>query len=257
MDAVISGLDASALVLTTTCDQMRYAAAVLENRSDCPIFLFNVPSTWQTAQARGLYLDELKRLGRFLVRLGGNPPENADLAETMRTNEHACIADKDSLSRTQNEGISLAILGGPLMETDREIFDLVGRCGGRVVLDATEGGERTLPRRFDPAKVAADPLRELADAYFDSIPGAFRRPNSGLYEWLDRELKARQVRGIIFRRYVWCDLWHAELHRLRQQTRLPVLAIDVDAEDAGTPGRVQGRIEAFLEMLGREGMRDE
>ena len=89
-------------------------------------------------------------------------------------------------------------------------------AGGRVVLDATEGGQRTMPRRFDPARVASDPLQELADAYFDGIPDAFRRPNSRLYEWLGRELAARHVQGIIFRRYLWCDLWHAELQRLKQ-----------------------------------------
>ena len=143
----------------------------------------------------------------------------------------------------------LAVLGGPLLESDYTFFDLMEQAGGRVVLDATEGGERTMPRPFDPAKVAADPLQELADAYFDSIPDAFRRPNSGLYEWLGRELAARQVRGIIFRRYVWCDLWHAELQRLKQWSPVPVLEIDVGSDDASAPNRVQGRIEAFLEML--------
>ena len=73
-------------------------------------------------------------------------------------------------------GIPLAILGGPLLETDCEFFDLVERAGGRIVLDATEHGQRTLPRPFDPARVAAEPLEELADAYFDGIPDAFRRP---------------------------------------------------------------------------------
>ena len=65
------------------------------------------------------------------------------------------------------------------MDADYAFFDLVERAGGRVVLDATEGGERTLPRPFDPARLAADPFEELADAYFDAIPDAFRRPNSG------------------------------------------------------------------------------
>ena len=65
----------SALVLTTVCDQMRYVAAMLEQRGSCPVFLLNVPSTWQTPAARQLYLDELRRLGRFLVQLGGKAPE--------------------------------------------------------------------------------------------------------------------------------------------------------------------------------------
>ncbi len=139
-------------------------------------------------------------------------------------------------------GIPLAVLGGPLLDPDYELFDLVEQLGGRVVLDATEGGERTLPRRSIRKRVAADPMQELADAYFDTIPDAFRRPNNRLYEWLASELAARQVRGIIFRRYVWCDLWHAELHRLRQWSSLPVLEIDAVREDTG--GRTACKAES-------------
>jgi benzoyl-CoA reductase/2-hydroxyglutaryl-CoA dehydratase subunit BcrC/BadD/HgdB len=254
IDAAQTRIDASALVMTTVCDQMRYAAALLESRGTCPVFLLNVPSTWQTAAARQLYFDEIRRLGRFMVELGGKPPTNCDLAQTMRVYEQ----DRDETSREltvpgtiveTTAGVPLAILGGPLMDGDNGLFEIVKRAGGRLVLDATEGGSRTMPRRFDPARMASDPLQELADAYFDGIPDVFRRPNSGLYEWLDRELTARGVRGIIFWRYVWCDLWHAELHRLRQWSPMPVLEIDVGPDGITTPNRVQGRIEAFLEML--------
>ena len=112
-----------------------------------------------------------------------------------------------------------------------------------------EGGERTLPRPFDLERMANDPMQEMAGAYFDWIPDMFRRPNTKLYEWLGREIAAREVRGIIFRRYVWCDLWHAELQRLIEWSPVPVLGIDAGPDDISAPNRVQGRIEAFLEML--------
>ena len=241
----------SALVLTTACDQMRYVAAMLEQRGNYPIFLLNVPSTWQTPAAQRLYSEELRRLGRFLVSLGGTAPSSAELADIMLASNRAREErnSRGPTARGSTAGIPLAILGGPLLETDGEFFDLVERAGGRIVLDATEGGERTLPRPFDPVRVASDPLEELADAYFDGIPDAFRRPNTKLYEWLGRELTARQVRGIILRRYLWCDLWHGELHRLKQWSPTPVLEIDVGPDDLTAPNRVQGRIEAFLEML--------
>ena len=54
--------------------------------------------------------------------------------------------------------------------TDYIIFDLIEQLGGRVVLDGTEGGERTMPARFDPERVREDPLGELVRAYFDTIP---------------------------------------------------------------------------------------
>jgi benzoyl-CoA reductase/2-hydroxyglutaryl-CoA dehydratase subunit BcrC/BadD/HgdB len=250
IDAALSGLDASALVLTTVCDQMRYAAAMVGSRSDCPVFLVNVPSTWQTAASRRLYFDELQRLGRFLVERGGRSPDRGELAQIMCAYERErSVANENADNRRRTVGgVPLALLGGPLDEAERTLLDLVEQVGGCVVLDATEGGQRTMPRPFDPARMAADPLQELADAYFD-IPDVFRRPNDGLYDWLGRELAARCVRGIIFRRYLWCDLWHAELQRLREWTALSVLEIDVAIDDAGASSRVQGRIEAFLEML--------
>jgi hypothetical protein len=267
--------DVSGLVLTTTCDQMRYVAAMLEQRGDRPVFLLNMPSTWQTPAARRLYLDELRRLGTFLLSLGGRAPSDEELANVMLASDHArqesgqnsrgptargessCWGDSCTVAPRDGSttaiptplGIPLAILGGPLLQTDCDLFELVERAGGRIVLDATEHGQRTLPRPFDAGRIAVDPLQELADAYFDGIPDAFRRPNSGLYEWLGRELAARQVRGIILHRYVWCDLWHAEGQRLKQWSPMPVLELDVGPDDTAAPNRMQGRIEAFLEML--------
>ena len=256
IDAAIAGLDASALVLTTVCDQMRYAAALLETHGNCPVFLLNVPSTWQTDTVRGLYLNELRRLGRFLVGLSGKMPDSGELGRVMLAYEQArrvpsAYPENVTADGLAGEGIGVpvAVLGGPLLETDWKFFDIVKEAGGRVVLDATESSERTMPRPFDVDRVESNPLAELADAYFDAIPDAFRRPNNRLYEWLGRELAVRNVRAIILRRYLWCDLWHAELHRLRQWNRLPVLEIDVGPDETSEPNRIQGRIEAFLEML--------
>ena len=249
-EAAISGLEASALVLTTVCDQMRGAAALLETHGRCPVFLLNVPSTWQTPAAGQLYRDELRRLGRFLVNFGGRSPDATTLTQAMLAHER----QRKSNSRRptaggERSGIPLAVLGGPLLETDEKFFDMIEQAGGHMALDATEDGPRTMPRPFDPQRVASDPLAELADAYFDGVRDPFRRPNTRFYEWLGRELTARHIQGIICRRYLWCDLWHVELPRLGQSSKLPVLEIDVGPDDTGAPNRMQGRIEAFLEIL--------
>jgi benzoyl-CoA reductase/2-hydroxyglutaryl-CoA dehydratase subunit BcrC/BadD/HgdB len=135
------------------------------------------------------------------------------------------------------------------MRQDDVIFDWVAQAGGRVVLDATEGGERTLPDKFDAARVRRAPLAELTRAYFEHIPDAFRRPNTALYEWLGERVRERAVRGIVLRRYLWCDLWHAERERFRQWSPVPVLDLDMDREDDGARSRTLGRLEAFLETL--------
>jgi benzoyl-CoA reductase/2-hydroxyglutaryl-CoA dehydratase subunit BcrC/BadD/HgdB len=135
-----------------------------------------------------------------------------------------------------------------LLEKDLKILDLIEQAGGRVVLDATEGGERTLPDVFDRRRLAGDPLGELARAYFGTIPDVFRRPNDSLFDWLDEAVSQRRARGLLFHRYVWCDVWHAELSRVKQRSAVPVLEID-ECDDDASLSRTGGRIEAFLELL--------
>ena len=79
--------------------------------------------------------------------------------------------------------------------------------------------------------------------------GTMRRPDSMLHDYLAGELAARGIRGVLLHRQLWCDLWHGQLPRVRQQTSLPVLDIDVADEDADF-GRQAGKIQAFMEMLG-------
>ena len=274
VDAISAAAVDSAVVLTTCCDQMRYAACWLERRPSVPVFTLNVPSTWQTPASRGLYLAELQRLGRFLVSLGGRAPANEELARVIRRFERAraaLLAARLGLSASAfaagllsvredanfaapqeaepDAGLPLALVGGPVPEADYVLFDWIRHAGGRIVLDATEWGERTLPRAVDVSRMQREPLAALADAYFGSIPDVFRRPNTALYEYLGRELAARKVQGLILRRFLWCDLWHAEVAEFRAWSPVPVLDLDAADSEASSAGRTRGRIEAFLEML--------
>lgn len=286
IDAVLGGDGVAAVVLATSCDQMRYAAALLARDADIPVFLMNVPSTWQTLTAADLYVDELRRLGGFLERLGGRRPDGQTLARMMQDygrSRSQLLAARSRLSprefaeavvrlrgelesngyeldnrvegtvRTLSDrpeaGIPLALLGGPMMAQGVVVYDLLEEAGGRVVLDASESGERTLPATFDPGRLAEDPFGELARAYFDHIPDVFRRPNQPLYEWFGEQIRSRGVRGIVLRRYVWCDLWHAELGRLCRWSPLPVLDLDLERVENPRDGRMLGRLEAFLEVL--------
>ena len=270
-----SAADAEAAVLTTTCDQTRRAAEWADMTGRRPVFLLNVPATWQTPAAVRLYRDELRRLGRFLVRLGGSEPSRETLCRTMdaydarraqwrgalgtlpprRANDAVATFDLErppdasSVPPTAaRHGVPVAVVGGPLLQGDSGVFDLIERAGGRVVLDATESGERGLPAPFDRRRLRDDPLMELVEAYFGTIPDAFRRPDDMLRAYLEREVAAGAARGIIVWRYLWCDHWAAFVPRLREATGLPVLDLDVSV-DTGHLGRVSNRIQAFLEVL--------
>jgi len=332
--------EVTGIVVTTACDQMRRIFDLLVRQVEVPVFLLNVPSTWQTVAAQRLYLDELKRLGRFLVRLGGREPGKEGLARIMldatasgrhdengvhstpcasvhahwmdsgwqrqtksseladgATGEHepstsrrlplppsagradtgwhrqaesselgdgglpvrgtiakACGLDdatRNSFQVSQREeyaGVPIALVGGPLMQRDRVLFDIVNECGGRIVLDATETGQRSRHAPFDRRHVAEDPLLELAQAYFQ-IPEVSRRPNSELYRWLAAELPRAGARGIILHHYVWCDKWHAEFERMKEWSRLPMLRLDSEGQGEMDSARVRNRIQAFVETL--------
>ncbi len=233
------------VILTTMCDQMRHGFNRLEERCDSRAFLFNLPATWQSAQSLELYISELKRLSLFLVSLGGKAPDYAELSEMMNDTDR----QRQALRPFQTEPgkIPVAVLGGPLFAGDHRVIELIQQLEGCIVLDGTETGERTLPAPFNLEQADADPLRELARAYFETIPDAFRRPNTNLYRWLDEKLRQRQPRGLIMIRQIWCDLWHAEIHRIRSLTDIPLLDLDVNGEDL--PVRTRTRIEAFMETL--------
>ena len=273
--AAVEETEAVGIVVAATCDQMRRAAELMERRGRLPVFLFNVPATRQNAAAGQWHREELRRLGRFFERLGGKPPAAAELAGVMRRYEAArcavCAAGEGLSGRRFAEAVAavrgelpaspppaerptsnrfrLALVGGPLLAPDWEIFDAVEKMGARFVLDATEGGERTLPASFDPQRTMEDPLGELADAYFGAIPDVFQRPNDDLHRWLARELAGRRVQAIVVHRCVWCDLSRAETARVRQSCSLPLLELTAVGEEGAAAGGDAGRLESLLEIL--------
>ena len=265
-------------------------------------FLFNLPATWQTPAARQLYRAEVMRLGKFLQRLGGRAPTAADLEAAMLKHDElraklSRLVEQSSahvaaeamtgffnLSGTSNlsvgspcrpacAGVPLALVGGPLCATQWGIFDTIESAGGRVVLNATEPGERCLlpplsavgapasgpassrhdeiragPETGAPATELDTLLTRLCDHYFDHIIDVFQRPNSRLYGWLGPRLAARGVRGIVLWVNVGCDLWRAEAASLREAFGLPVLVLD-SPDVRGSNLRDLNRLAAFIESL--------
>jgi benzoyl-CoA reductase/2-hydroxyglutaryl-CoA dehydratase subunit BcrC/BadD/HgdB len=254
---------------------MRRVAEFVDRARPGEVFLMNLPSTWQTATAHKLYASELWRLGRFLVALGGTELSHERLSAIIRdygARRSLLRAARGRLSPRQyaeaiadfhregevrdyvggpmpaTQGVAVALVGGPLLPEHLEIFDIVERAGGYVALNATSTGDRALPAPFDLRMVADSPLAALADAYFGAIPDAFRRPNSELYRWLKEEVVETGVRGMIFWRYLWCDIWHAEAQRMKEWADLPFLTLDIG--DEGISNRIVSRVQSLLEILG-------
>lgn len=261
-------------VFTTECDQMRRGSENISDKQRQQTFLMNIPTSWNTPESSQLYQAELKRLGRFLNRHGGDSPTHDKLTQVMKEYEKLrsnLKAQRHHVSakifsekiaefhktgqfvpnfnekKEDPKGIRIALMGGPLTSSDFILFDEITENGGRIILDGTETGERTLPRSFDSRQLVENPLEELTDAYIGSIPDAFRRPNDRLYQWIKSTFEERNVEGVLLIRRIWCDIWHGEVGRLREWLNIPLLDIDLDGNVPQT--RIQTRIQAFMETL--------
>jgi hypothetical protein len=259
----------SAVIFTTACDQMRRGFDSATFRGAAPAFLFNLPAT-QTPAAKQLYRAEVERLGQFLLKLGGSAPAPETLRREMvqagEARERLLAAAPRAAARSFAEAVAkyhregifsapvnfladdqvpLALVGGPLSVADWNLFDVIESVGGRVTLNATKTGERSLSPRVPDDGALFD---ALVAGYFEHIVDVFQRPNSRLYSWLKPRLASRQIRGIVLWHFTGCDLWRAEAQSLREAFGLPVQLIEA-GETAGVSPREVNRLQAFVETL--------
>ncbi|MFW6033374.1 MAG: 2-hydroxyacyl-CoA dehydratase [Phycisphaeraceae bacterium] len=275
IDALARDPEPAGFVFTSLCDQMRRGCEWLGDTDPRPRFLLSLPATWQTPAGHRLYQAELRRLGRFLVSLGGEAPSPDRLAETMLRfglarralrDRRATLSARDWIEQVRTfhatgqlppesaapadreRGVPLALVGGELPAHHDWLYDAIAEAGGRVALEATDTGLRGLPHPYDRRAVREDPFAELAAAWFGSIEHPFRRPNTGFFQQLARDLPASGAAGAILLRTPWCDIWAAEVPRIKQWLDLPALILDLD-DDPRARARGEGRVQAFLEML--------
>jgi benzoyl-CoA reductase/2-hydroxyglutaryl-CoA dehydratase subunit BcrC/BadD/HgdB len=263
----------SAVIFSTACDQLRrgFDAVILHGQHRA--FLFNLPATWQTAAAREIFRSELERLGQFLLAIGGHAPTPEMLRQEMVQSggtrkqllESASAGSPhgfaEAVARFHWDGtfspsppvapayqIPLALVGGPFLAPHWKLLDEIEAAGGRVVLNATESGERSLCPAFELDAAAGSPFDALVHGCCDNIVDVFQRPNTRLYSWLKPRLASRQVRGIVLWHFTGCDLWRAEVQTLRETFGLPVLLLEAD-EGTGISTRNLNRLQAFVETL--------
>jgi hypothetical protein len=263
----------SAVIFSTACDQLRrgFDAAILHGQRRA--FLFNLPATWQTAAAGQIFRSELERLGQFLLAIGGRAPTPEMLRQEMQQSSRTrkCLLESapassprgfaEAVARFHWDGafsppppaapanqIPLALVGGPFLAPHWKLLDEIEAAGGRVVLNATETGERSLSPAFEFEAGANHPFDVLVHGYCDNIVDVFQRPNTRLYSWLKPRLASRQVRGIVLWHFTGCDLWRAEAQTLRETFGLPVLLLEAGGEPGNAP-RELTRLQAFVETL--------
>jgi hypothetical protein len=172
-----------AVIFTTTCDQMRRGFDALAAAPGGHGFLFNLPATWQSPAARRMFQSEMERLGRFLEGLGGHAAAGSDLLRLMEQGSQArqrlaaaatqCSArqyagaiarfhwdgtvELPSSPPSASSAVPLAVVGGPLTASQWGVLDVIETAGARVVLNATETGERSLLPVFETSESFEEP----------------------------------------------------------------------------------------------------
>jgi hypothetical protein len=111
---------------------------------------------------------------------------------------------------------------------------MLQQVGLHVVLNATESPLWETHAPADGCKLEVRPL-------------IVQRPNTPFFEWLRRNSQTFRLQGWVLLRQTWCDLFHAEVVRLKSETSLPWLDLETGAYPALEA--LHTRAEAFAERL--------
>jgi len=263
---------ADAVIFTTHCDQLRrgFDLAVESQPNLQNLFLFNLPATIGTEASRKVLRNEIQRLGQFLLRLGGHAPRDLETivprynaarqfllkwissasskagAEAItRFLDNASVPTKQPSMASPPGAIPVALVGGPVPQSEWDIFDTIENAGGWVALNGTENGERALEPVGEFHDIGID---WMIDSYATRCVDIFQRPNRRFYEWLKKESTVRRIKAILLWSHVNCDLWRAEVQSLKEAFHLPVLSVETN-ETRADAARARTRIEAFMESL--------
>jgi len=231
--------DFDAIILTTTCDQMRRSAEAISADTSTPVFVMTVPST-ASASALRLYNMEITRLSAFLSRISGTAATSTTLCEAIKRSR-----PPTSLRRDGN--IPICLLGSHLPIPFDDLDAIIGRTGGYIAVNGLETADRCTPdlSKFRAGGGPDEIIAYIADAYFNSIRDVFRRPNSDFYRWIALQIKKEMPKGILLVRNSWCDQWAIEAIRLRNWSKLPTLELEFTSNAISMSAI--SRTEAFME----------
>lgn len=233
-------MDISVSIFTTRCDQMRRISGFVQSEKQ-EKFLMNVPSTWQTPASFEIFKDELKRLSKFLTHLSGKQFSIETMINELKKKKYDIPKSK--------KGKRIAVMGASITDADAGFCKLLTKKSANITFDASEQGEIAQPD-IDFKQLNKHPFKELTNASFRNMPDIAKRPNIQFYDKANEIIRMRKIQGIILRIYPWCDLWHAEVQRIKEYFGLPVLELTVDINvEPEKDKRLQTRLNAFLEMI--------
>jgi benzoyl-CoA reductase subunit C len=142
-----------------------------------------------------------------------------------------------------------------------ELIELIEGLGGSVVADTICNGTRD---HFPLTEPDGDPIAALARRYLEKVncPKTYRKNETGTFQgdvasrfWdIGTYAKEFNATGAILYLYKYCDPFGFEVPARKafyDSIRIPLLHLE-DVYSAGTIGQLKTRVQAFLEMIGKE-----
>lgn len=134
-----------------------------------------------------------------------------------------------------------------------EILDYLDESGGAVVGDDLKNGFRYI--EADVAETGVSPLESLAIRQLKKIPFAgYDVPSNPRRYNLVKEAQMKKAQGVLFLHLKYCEPENYDYYdnlQALEQAGIPSLRIETEFGET-SPGQLQTRIHAFMEMVGGE-----
>ncbi len=160
------------------------------------------------------------------------------------------ITDLKKKKKSVLDGNKRIMLAGSLCD-DRDLIQLVEGSGATVVADNICFGIRN--DGTDPVRVDGDPAKALARHYLNaSVCPRFLTDYDARLKYLKEKALKAKVDGVIFENIRFCDMHGSQnsiLERDFDQIGIPAMCLEREYGPLNETGRIQMRIDAFLEQL--------
>lgn len=157
------------------------------------------------------------------------------------------VGKRDGIS---THGPRLMVMGSVL--DDPEYIGIIEELGCLVVTDALCFGSRYF---WEPVKADGDPLESLARSYLKRPVCPRMSEDLGQIVTYTKEMVEEfNIDGVILERIRCCDLWGGVtllLQRRFEDLNIPLLIVDREYATSGV-GQISTRVQAFIEMIGRD-----
>ncbi|MCX7785744.1 MAG: 2-hydroxyacyl-CoA dehydratase family protein [candidate division WOR-3 bacterium] len=260
-----------AVVGSTGCDMSRRMFDILNQVTEVPVYLINVPRTdrprifydeidWLFHQLEYLAqkkftspliaeeIDKWEKEREYYRKLNALRETTPSLMSTSQFHQiiinyyQGNIGKRFEIKPEQSNKPRVYLLGSTISYESNQILQLLEK-DLRIVGDFINGLSRNIN-----INIKNKTLDGIKSAYYNQISDIVKRPNYKYYEYIKSELQRLNCVGIVAWTLDYCDSYEFELKRIESEFNLPLLKIRSDYSFQNI-SQLKVRINAFAEIL--------